>query len=72
MLTLTAFTCGGMAFSLFDQLIDQLGGPRAQLMAMLSGLVPESLAVGAMLATKEPAGSLLAFPIALQNFPQKI
>lgn len=69
-LTLAAFASGGITFFLLDRFIQQRGGSGAQLMAMLLDFVPESMAMGAMLATKEPAGILLAFLIALQNFPE--
>ena len=42
----------------------------AQLIAMLLDFVPESMAMGAMLATGKAAGFLLAVLIALQNFPE--
>lgn len=66
----TAFAAGGITFFAADRLIAKHGGTGAQLMAMLLDFVPESMALGAMLATNEAAGLLLALLIALQNFPE--
>jgi ZIP family zinc transporter len=67
---LAAFGAGGITFFLFDRMIERLGGSGAQLMAMLLDFIPESLALGAMLAAKWDAGLLLAGLIALQNLPE--
>ena len=45
-----AFGAGGITFFLIDRMIERRGGGIAQLMAMLLDFVPESLALGAMLA----------------------
>jgi ZIP family zinc transporter len=67
---LAAFGAGGIAFFLIDRMIERRGGGIAQLMAMLLDFVPESLALGAMLAAEWQAGLLLAGLIALQNLPE--
>lgn len=67
---LASFAAGGFAFFAADRFLQKRGGSSSQLMAMLLDFVPESLALGAMLATGEPAGLLLALLIALQNFPE--
>jgi len=67
---LAAFAAGGIVFFAADRFVQQRGGSGSQLMAMLLDFVPESLALGAMLAAGEPAGLLLALLIALQNFPE--
>jgi ZIP family zinc transporter len=67
---LTAFGAGGVAFFLIDWMIERRGGGVAQLMAMLLDFLPETLALGAMLATNSQAGLLLAGLIALQNLPE--
>jgi ZIP family zinc transporter len=67
---LAAFGAGGLFFFLIDRLIEKRGGAGAQLMAMLLDFVPESLALGAVLAAQESVGLLLAGLIALQNFPE--
>lgn len=67
---LAAFGAGGVFFFGIDRLIEKRGGAGAQLMAMLLDFVPESLALGAMLATQKSTGLLLAGLIALQNFPE--
>jgi ZIP family zinc transporter len=68
--TLAAFGAGGVTFFFIDRMIERQGGGVAQLMAMLLDFVPESLALGAMLAVKWEAGLLLAGLIALQNLPE--
>jgi ZIP family zinc transporter len=65
-----AFGAGGVLFCLLDWLVERKGGSGAQLMAMLLDYLPESLALGALLAADEPAGLLLALLIALQNLPE--
>jgi zinc transporter, ZIP family len=67
---LFAFGAGGVGFFLLDRLLEKRGGSGAQLMAMLLDFLPESLALGALLAADEPAGLLLAFLIAVQNLPE--
>ncbi|WP_026986841.1 ZIP family metal transporter [Fodinicurvata fenggangensis] len=67
---LPAFTLGGVCFFVVDYLMARAGGSASQLMAMLLDFVPESLALGAMLATGKAAGLLLAGLIALQNLPE--
>ncbi|MBO6718172.1 MAG: hypothetical protein JJ913_09480 [Rhizobiaceae bacterium] len=67
---LIAFGAGGVLFFLLDRLLERKGGSGAQLMAMLLDFLPESLALGALLAADEPAGLLLAFLIAVQNLPE--
>lgn len=67
---LAAFGSGGLAFFLLDRLIEKRGGSGAQLMAMLLDFVPEAMAMGAMLATEQAVGLLLAILIALQNYPE--
>lgn len=64
------FGLGGLSFFLVDRYIQSRGEAGAQLMAMLLDFLPESLALGAMLAAGEPAALLLALLIALQNFPE--
>lgn len=65
-----AFGVGGLIFFLIDRLIERRGGGAAQLMAMMLDFVPESMAMGAVFAAGHPTGPLLAFLIALQNFPE--
>ncbi|MEQ8354259.1 MAG: hypothetical protein RH942_01870 [Kiloniellaceae bacterium] len=67
---LASFGGGGLFFFLVDRLIERRGGAGAQLMAMLLDFVPESLALGATLATQRSVGLLLAGLIALQNLPE--
>jgi len=65
-----AFGAGGVCFFLIDRLIERRGGRAALLMAMMLDFVPESMAMGAVFAGGHSAGPLLAFLIALQNFPE--
>lgn len=67
---IAAFGAGGVAFFLIDRAIERGGGAGAQLLAMLLDFVPESMAMGAILATERATGLLLALIIALQNFPE--
>lgn len=67
---LIAFGAGGFTFFLIDRWIERRGGGAAQLMAMLLDFVPESMALGAMLAVQWETGLLLAGLIALQNLPE--
>jgi len=53
---LAAFGAGGVFFLMRDRAIAEHGGAGAQLMAMLLDFVPESMAMGAMLATETAAG----------------
>jgi ZIP family zinc transporter len=67
---LAAFGAGGIVFFLVDRLIEKRGGSASQLMAMIMDFVPESLALGAMLATGDAKALLLAGLMALQNLPE--
>jgi len=69
-LALLAFGAGALSFFLADMLIKTHGGAAAQLMAMLLDYVPESLALGSLIATQQSKGILLALLIALQNLPE--
>jgi len=61
---------GGVAFAWVDSRLDRKGGGGAQLMAMLLDFLPESLALGALLATGSQTAYLLAGIIFLQNLPE--
>jgi ZIP family zinc transporter len=65
-----AFAGGGLTFLLVDRAIAASGYSASQLIAMLLDFVPEAIALGAMLATGNRAGFLLAVLIALQNLPE--
>lgn len=67
----SAFGGGAVAFMLIDRAIEIRGGQYAQLMAMVMDAVPESLALGAVIAAGESSiGPLLAVLIGVQNFPE--
>jgi len=61
---------GGVAFLLIDRALASSGGRASVLMALLLDFVPEAMALGAMLATGEPAAMLLVLLIGLQNLPE--
>ncbi|HCQ65821.1 MAG TPA: divalent cation transporter [Rhodobacteraceae bacterium] len=67
---LVSFAAGGILFFLLDRAIERNGGRGAQLMAMLLDFLPESLALGALLAGAPELALLLATMIALQNLPE--
>ncbi|MFP3921692.1 MAG: ZIP family metal transporter [Dichotomicrobium sp.] len=67
---LLAFGTGALCFFYADMLIAKHGGAAGQLMAMLLDYVPESIALGALIATQQSKGMLLALLIALQNLPE--
>lgn len=67
---LAAFGAGGAVFFVVDRAIEEHGSSTSQLMALLLDFVPESMAVGAMLAFDQAKGILLAAMIGLQNFPE--
>lgn len=67
---LLAFAGGGLAFLFIDRAIAWRRGSAGQLLAMLMDFLPESLALGALLATERGAGMLLALLIGLQNLPE--
>jgi len=68
--SLTAFVTGGLVFFWLDRLIERRGGSAAQLVAMVADFVPEAIAMGAMFASDDPAGPLLALLIGSQNLPE--
>jgi zinc transporter, ZIP family len=67
---LLAFGAGGLAFCWIDRRIARSGASAAQLLAMVMDYLPESVALGAMLATGSQTALLLAALIALQNLPE--
>lgn len=69
-LAVLAVLAGGLAFLWLDRFLARQKKPRAQLVAMVSDFVPEAMALGAMFAGGDPAAPLLAFLIAIQNFPE--
>ncbi|EED36659.1 zinc/iron permease [Luminiphilus syltensis NOR5-1B] len=65
-----AFIGGALAFMALDVFLARRGTPASQLVAMLSDFLPESLALGALVASGSTAAPLLALIIALQNLPE--
>jgi ZIP family zinc transporter len=68
--SLAAFAAGGLVFFSLDRLIERRGGSAAQLVAMVADFVPEAIAMGAMFASGDSAGPLLALLIGSQNLPE--
>jgi len=66
----TIFGAGGIAFFFISCAIEQRRGSLAQFATMLLDFVPESLALGAILASAPETGLLLALLIATQNLPE--
>ncbi|MEM6799391.1 MAG: divalent cation transporter [Planctomycetota bacterium] len=64
------FGGGGVAFLLVDLALAAMKSSAAQLAAMLSDFIPESLAMGAAFATGDPSAPLLALLIGIQNLPE--
>ncbi len=64
------FLTGSITFFYLDRYIETKGGTAAQLLAMLLDFVPEAIALGAVFATDQNLGLLLAIFIGLQNFPE--
>ncbi|MCH4822477.1 ZIP family metal transporter [Gramella lutea] len=69
-LLILAFASGGIIFFLIDKKLEKSGSKLSQLLAMLLDFVPEAIALGALFATSEKTGILLAFFIGLQNLPE--
>lgn len=64
------FGGGGIAFLLIDVALAAAKSSAAQLAAMLSDFIPESLAMGAAFASGDPTAPLLALLIGIQNLPE--
>ncbi|MBU0673536.1 MAG: divalent cation transporter [Proteobacteria bacterium] len=64
------FLTGAILFFYLDRFIEKKGGTISQLLAMLMDFVPEAIALGAIFATDNKLGLLLAIFIGLQNFPE--
>ncbi|MEQ8603950.1 MAG: hypothetical protein RIB45_11590 [Marivibrio sp.] len=65
-----AVLAGGAVFLWIDKRLQESGAKLAQLLAMLLDFLPEAAALGALLATGDPVGLLLALIIGLQNLPE--
>ncbi|MBB63974.1 MAG: divalent cation transporter [Waddliaceae bacterium] len=64
------FGAGGCAFMYIDMILSTNHGSAAQLTAMLTDFIPESIALGALYLLDKPHAILLACLIALQNIPE--
>lgn len=68
--SIPAFFAGGIFFAVIERIQIRHGGSHEQLLAMLADFVPESLALGALLATGGSEALLLAILIGVQNLPE--
>ncbi|WP_071672974.1 ZIP family metal transporter [Nioella nitratireducens] len=68
--SIALFGIGGIAFAGLDVMLARRGGGSSQLVAMLLDFLPESLALGALLATGSETALVLAGIIFLQNLPE--
>ena len=64
------FFLGVICFLILDRFIAQRGGRVAQLMAMMMDFIPEAFALGAVFASDNQTGLLLALFIGMQNLPE--
>ncbi|WP_394183995.1 ZIP family metal transporter [Marinomonas posidonica] len=64
------FVSGGVSFMLLDYYLAKSGSSMSQLVAMLSDFIPESLALGASVATGSRDAVLITLLIIMQNIPE--
>lgn len=64
------FVTGALLFLGLDLAVERLTGNLAQFLAMALDAIPESLALGAAIATGASGGPLLAVLVAVQNLPE--
>lgn len=69
-LGIACFVAGGVAFFWVERSMGMRRRERPQLMGMLLDFVPESIALGGMVATGSPLATTLAVLIGLQNLPE--
>ena len=67
---LICLAAGGVVFMAIDIYLAKLKSSSSQLVAMLTDFIPESLALGATLASGSASGLLLAGLMAIQNLPE--
>lgn len=67
---ITLVLAGAVLMALIDARLDRTGSSKAQSIAMLADFLPETLALGAVLALGGDSAILLALMIGLQNLPE--
>ena len=67
---LAAFFAGGLLFAFFERSRQRHADSHGQFLAMLTDFLPESVSLGAFLATGAPEAGLLAVLIGAQNLPE--
>ena len=65
-----SFVIGGVVFMFLDRALAQHGTPASNLTAALLDFAPESIALGALIASDPQLGIVLAIFIGLQNLPE--
>ncbi len=65
-----SFIGGALVFMFTERYFERKGGQTATLMAMVMDFIPESLALGAVVAIEPATAALLAVFIGLQNLPE--
>jgi ZIP family zinc transporter len=65
-----SFIIGGVVFMFLDRALAKHGTPASNLTAALLDFAPESIALGALIASDPSLGIVLAFFIGLQNLPE--
>lgn len=65
-----AFLGGGIIFYAVDEKLKSSGSKMSQILAMMLDFFPEAIALGAVFATDQKTGILLAFFIGFQNLPE--
>ena len=61
---------GAATMTVAEALLSRNASSKAQLVAMLADFIPEAIALGAVMASGQGSGLLLALMIALQNLPE--
>ena len=61
---------GAVTMAVAEALLSRNASSKAQLVAMLADFIPEAIALGAVMASGQGSGLLLALMIALQNLPE--
>lgn len=64
------FLFGGVLFAFLNNLLNKSQTKIANFMAMLSDFIPETLALGTLMATRSPSAFLITFLMAMQNIPE--
>ena len=64
------FLFGGFLFAFLNNILNKSQTKVSNFMAMLSDFIPETLALGTLMASRSPSAFLITFLMALQNIPE--